>query len=105
MHEYYALFALSVFSAAGAQLVLKLAAERRKPFFILIGYGLIASSTILNILCLRELPLTMMALHLPSTIVIVTCAATLILREAITPAQVWGAALVLSGSFIFGTAV
>ena len=105
MYEYYALFALSVFSAAGAQLVLKLAADRHKSFFILIGYGLIAASTVLNILCLRELPLTMMALHLPSTIVIVTCAATMILREAITPAQAWGTALVLSGSFIFGTAV
>ena len=107
---YYLLVILSVFAAAGAQILLKQGARQSYAGFwrqylnpwVIGGYAIMAGSLVLNIFCMsRGVQVKEVSVIESFSYLFVPCLAFLIFREKITWRKAGAIAVIITGVIIF----
>ena len=107
---YYLLVILSVFSAAGAQMLLKQGAKKRYPTLIrqylnpwvMGGYGIMGASLLLNIFCLSHgVQVKEISIIESLSYLFVPLLSWLIFKERITWKKAGAIAIIMAGVVVF----
>lgn len=107
---YYLLVILSVFAAAGAQMLLKQGARRNYVTFwrqylnpwVIGGYAIMACSLVLNIFCMsRGVQVKEVSTIESLSYLFVPCMAFILFRERITLRKAGAIAIIISGIILF----
>lgn len=107
---YYLLVILSVFAAAGAQILLKQGARQSYAGFwrqylnpwVIGGYAIMAGSLVLNIFCMsRGVQVKEVSIIESLSYLFVPCLAFLLFREKITLRKAGAIAVIITGVIIF----
>ena len=107
---YYAIVILSVFAAAGAQMLLKQGARQNYVGFwrqylnpwVIGGYAIMACSLVLNIFCMsRGVQVKEVSTIESLSYLFVPCLAFILFRERITLRKAGAIAIIISGVILF----
>ena len=107
---YKLLVILAVFSAAGAQMLLKQGAKKKYPSFwrqylnpwVIGGYGIMGASMLLNIFCLsRGVQVKEVSIIESLSYLFVPCLSWLFFKEVITWRKAGAIAVIMAGIVVF----
>ncbi len=106
---YSLVMVLSVFLASISQILLKKSAEKEYPSklneylnpYVLVGYALFFTCTMVNILALRHIPLSYAPILESSGYIFVTILGAIFLKEKVTKRKLTGMVFILIGIAIF----
>ena len=107
---YRLLVVLSVFSAAGAQMLLKQGAKKKYPSFwrqyinpwVIGGYGIMGASMLLNIFCLsRGVQVKEVSIMESLSYLFVPCLSWLFFKEEVTLRKAGAIGIIMAGIVVF----
>ena len=107
--KYMAVWMISVFISSVAQVLLKVAANKKYPSrireylnpIVIVSYGIFFLSTILTMYALKYVPLTMSPIIEPCSYTFVPALGWLVLKEKISKRRLLGMGIMLVGIAIF----
>ena len=107
--KYMAVWMISVFISSVAQVLLKVAANKKYPSrireylnpIVIVSYGIFFLSTILTMYALKYVPLTYSPIIEPLSYIFVPVIGVLVLKEKLSRRRVLGIVIMLAGIVIF----